>query len=184
METYINNTNDDLTKASIHFFDSTFDPYIYYGNNLSYFQTKIPVKPYRSGGTYTGIAINKTVDEILAANFQNGLPKLMAVLTDGGSYDSVIEAANRARNYGITIIAVGIGANVNDTQLLQIAETSSNVIKISGYADVVKLAQFIENYFCKQILTIGLNESYIGNFVRVPESPSYFRVIKSPATEG
>jgi uncharacterized protein YegL len=136
---YVNNTNDDLTKASIHFFDDAFDPYIYYNNNLAYFQTKIPIKPYRHGGTYTGLSMNKTIDLIVAANFPNGLPKIMVIMTDGGSYDSVVEAANKAAANGIFIIAVGIGANVNDAQLLQIAGTSSNLIKISNYADLPKL---------------------------------------------
>lgn len=106
----------------------------------------------------------------------------MVILTDGVSYDSITEAARRARNNGIIPIAVGIGANIDTAQLLDIAQTPSNYIQISSYNDLPKLVDFISNYFCKQILTINVNESYIGNFVRVPESPSYFRVVKSPDT--
>lgn len=67
----------------------------------------------------------------------------MVIMTDGGSYDSVVEAAHKAATNGIFVIAVGIGANVNDAQLLQIAGTSSNLIKISNYADLPKLVEFI-----------------------------------------
>lgn len=108
----------------------------------------------------------------------------MVILTDGVSYDSVSEASRNARNNGIIPIAVGIGSNIDTTQLLEIAETASNYIQISSYADLPKLVDFISNYFCKQILTININETYVGNFVRVPDSPSYFRVVKSPDTEG
>lgn len=54
----------------------------------------------------------------MAANFKKGLPKIMVVMTDGASYDSVLEASHRARSLGIIPLAVGIGANVNDSQLL------------------------------------------------------------------
>ena len=54
-------------------------------------------------------------------------------MTDGNSFDDVLQASNHAREKGITMIAIGVGANINDTQLLQIAETSSNIIKIEGY---------------------------------------------------
>lgn len=39
-------------------------------------------------------------------------------MTDGYSYDDVLEASNYARSMGITMIAVGIGPNVNDGQLI------------------------------------------------------------------
>lgn len=42
-------------------------------------------------------------------------------MTDGLSFDDVEDASNYARSKGITMIAVGIGAGVNDAQLLQIA---------------------------------------------------------------
>ena len=103
---------------SVHFYDSTFDPYIDYGKNKTYFMTNIPLKGYRGGGTKTGLAMNQTVNKILAGNFKKGLPKIMVVLTDGESYDAVLQAGKNARNNGIIPISVGIGANVNDTQLI------------------------------------------------------------------
>lgn len=42
----------------------------------------------------------------------------MVVMTDGFSYDEVGAASNYARSKGITMLAVGIGSGVNDTQLL------------------------------------------------------------------
>lgn len=80
------------------------------------------------------------------------------------------------------MIAIGVGANINDTQLLQIAETSSNIIKIEGYDKIEEAVEFLFNYFCKQLTTVRLGDNILGNYVRVPTSPSYFRVIKD--TEG
>ena len=77
------------------------------------------------------------------------------------------------------MISVGIGSNVNDVQLLQMAETPSNIIKASGYNDLQKMVDFLSNFFCKQIIDLKLNETIVNNIIRVPESPAYFRVEKS-----
>lgn len=176
---YVNQTYDDLSIMSIHFFDSSFDPYIYYGNNRANMLNMIQAKSYRGGGTATGNAINASVALIKQKQFPNGVPKILVILTDGGSYDSVIEAANNARANGIVLFCVGIGSNVNTNQLMQIAGSSSNIVYISSYSSLDKLVSLIENYFCKQILDVNLNDFIYGNVVRVPTSPSYFRVVRS-----
>jgi len=91
-------------------------------------------KTYPGGGTLTGSAINKTTLFIKGSNLPTGIPKIMVILTDGNSYDDVILASNYARSNGISLIAVGIGPNVNQTQLLQIAQTPSNMILITKYS--------------------------------------------------
>ena len=78
----------------------------------------IPIKHYRGFNTYTGRAINASVNLINSANFPNGLPKILVILTDGASNDSVIAASNWARSNGIVLIAVGIGTGIVETQLL------------------------------------------------------------------
>lgn len=75
---------------SIHFFDSSFDPWVYYNNNRANILNLIASKTYRGAGTATGLAINSSVNLIKAKNFPNGVPKILVILTDGGSYDSVI----------------------------------------------------------------------------------------------
>jgi uncharacterized protein with von Willebrand factor type A (vWA) domain len=176
---YVNQTYDDLSIMSIHFYDGSFDPYIYYGNNRAAILSMIQSKSYRAGTTNTGLAINASVQLIRNANFPNGVPKILVVLTDGESQDAVLNAANFARANGIILFCVGIGGNVNSTQLLQIAGSTSNIVYISSYASLDKLVSLIENYFCKQIVDVNLNDFIYGNVVRVPSSPSYFRVARS-----
>jgi len=103
---------------SIHFFDGSFDPYIDYGNNRATILSMLTSKVYRSGSTYTGISINATIAKINAANYPNGVPKILVILTDGGSSDDVLYASNYARSFGIILFCVGIGSNVNNVQLL------------------------------------------------------------------
>lgn len=128
---------------SIHFYDSSFDPWIAYGNNRATILNKIASKAYRGGGTATGLAINSSVSLIKAANYPNGVPKILVILTDGVSYDSVIEAANNARANGIVLFCVGIGANVNTAQLVQIAGSTSNIVYISSYSSLTALVSLI-----------------------------------------
>ena len=176
---YATQTLDNFNIMSINFFDSTFEPYIDFGNNQSQILSLIKSKPYRSLGTRTGIAINASVAKIAAKNFSNGLPKLLVVLTDGGSGDDVLYASNYARSFGITLFCVGIGSNINNAQLLQITGAPSNILYISNYASLSKLAYIISNYFCKQIIDVNLNQPIYGNVVRVPNCPNYYRVQRS-----
>lgn len=115
---YVNQTLDDLSLMSIDFFDSSFDPYIGYGNNKSTIMSMITTKSYRGRGTYTGLAINASINRIASGSFKNGVPKLLVILTDGGSRDNVLDASNYARSQNITLFCVGIGPNVNTAQLL------------------------------------------------------------------
>ena len=74
---------------------------------------------------------------------------------------------------------MGIGGNINTAQLVQIAGSTSNIVYISSYSSLTALVSLIENYFCKQIIDVNLNSFIYGNQVRVPSSPSYFRVQRS-----
>lgn len=72
----------------------------------------IASKTLRGGGTTTGEGIfNKTISKILAVNFDKGLSKILVVITDGKSYDNVLNASNYARSKDITMISVGIGGS-------------------------------------------------------------------------
>ena len=105
--------------TSIHFYDNAFEYYLGYGNDYNTLLTQIRNKPHRAGGTLTGQAINATISEIVNnGNFLNGVPKIMAVMTDGQSFDDVFHASEYARSLGITMIAIGVGSGVVDSQLL------------------------------------------------------------------
>ena len=164
---------------TVHFFSTNYQTYIGYGNSRANMITMIQNKPYSGGGTYTGKAINASVATIASGNYPNGVPKILVILTDGGSVDNVFYASEYARSQDITLFVVGIGAGINVAQLQQIAGTNSNILYITAYNTLTKLASLIENYFCKQIRDVNLFDSIIGNVVRVPTSPNYYRVQRS-----
>ena len=118
LEEFINVTNDDPAMMSIHFYDAAIDPYLDYNKTKTQLVTGVRSKTYRAGGTYTGKAIKSAVDKIQASNLGDGVNKILIVITDGQSYDQVVTSANYARDQKITVIAVGVGPGVNDTQML------------------------------------------------------------------
>lgn len=157
LEMYINTTLDDLSLMRIDFFGTDFVPYIGYGNDYDYMLNMIQNKIYGSTSTNTNRAVIASVDRVLQANYPKGLPKIIAVLTDGASQEVVVQSAAYAQQNDITILAIGIGAGIDYPQLLQLAGNPSNIILIQSYADLPKLVDFITNYFCKQIVTIELD---------------------------
>jgi len=61
------------------------------------------------------------VGKIKAKGFPSSIPKILVVMTDGHSQDNVKIPSDYARSLGITLIAVGIGDKVDNSQLLEIA---------------------------------------------------------------
>ena len=103
---------------SVHFYDAAFEPYLNYGNSKDQLITGLKSKIYRAGGTYTGRALKSSADKILASSLGVGVNKILIVVTDGQSYDQVVTSAKYAVDNKITVIAVGVGPGVNDTQML------------------------------------------------------------------
>lgn len=77
--------------------------------------------PYRSGGSYTGTALDfvRTMyfTESAGSRAQENVPQVVILVTDGESSDEVKIPANKLKARGISIYVVGI--NVQDTTALQ-----------------------------------------------------------------
>ena len=179
LEQFITVTNDDPLLMSVNFYDAALDPLVNYNNTKDQLIAAIKAKTYRAGGTYTGRALKSAVDKILASNLGDGVNKILIVITDGQSYDQVVSSAKYAVDNKITVIAVGVGPGVNDTQMLEIAQSPTNVIKVSSFVDLGKLAKYIGNFLCKQVIELKFNSTSTGHSVKVPASPTYFKVEKS-----
>lgn len=62
--------------VSMHFYSTSFQYYLGYGNDKATFETQIKNKPFSGGWTNTGAAINATVSQIITGGFVNSLPLL------------------------------------------------------------------------------------------------------------
>ncbi|XP_019646188.1 PREDICTED: transmembrane cell adhesion receptor mua-3-like [Branchiostoma belcheri] len=107
--------------------------------------------PYKRGSTNTG----KAIDFVRRRKFipTNGdredVRDVLIVITDGESYDDVVDPARRAAQSGITLYAVGVGDGVNDRTLEHIAGDSSRVLHVSDYSSLAAIAQELQETVCE-----------------------------------
>eukprot|EP00058_Branchiostoma_floridae_P018920 XP_002604409.1 hypothetical protein BRAFLDRAFT_220331 [Branchiostoma floridae] len=100
---------------------------------------------YQGGGTRTGSALEFA--RVNAAWRGESVPKVMIVVTDGKSADSVTSSANNLASQGVDVYAIGVG-NYRSTQLLEIAAgNQNNVIELTDFnalsAEIEQIAQAV-----------------------------------------
>jgi hypothetical protein len=53
------------------------------------------------------------------------------------------------------------------------------VIKVSSFVELTKLSKYMGNFLCKQVIDLKFNTTSTGHSVKVPSSPTFFKVEKS-----
>ena len=112
--------------------------------------------PYLNSATATGDAIKRAVKigftEARGAHAPDlAIPRVAIVITDGESNTGVDVhiAAQAARDKSIELFAFGIGDDINDTQLLEIAGSQDRIFKIDSYANIDDARALIAQGSCK-----------------------------------
>ncbi|MEQ2222730.1 hypothetical protein ILYODFUR_029428 [Ilyodon furcidens] len=104
--------------------------------------------PYRTGGTQTGKAIDFLISQYFTeeagSRASQRVPQIAVVITDGDSTDNVEEPAQRLRQQGVIVFAIGVG-KVNLEELENIANQPSQRFLFT-----------IDNFLALQKLTRGL----------------------------
>ncbi|KAK5621476.1 hypothetical protein CRENBAI_005060 [Crenichthys baileyi] len=110
--------------------------------------TAIDKFPYRTGGTQTGKAIDFLISQYFTeeagSRASQRVPQIAIVITDGDSTDNVEEPAQRLRQQGVIVFAIGVG-KVNLEELENIANQPSQRFLFT-----------IDNFQALQKLTGGL----------------------------
>ena len=121
------------SSAQVQFYLNTY-------HDKSALLTAINNLPYSGGGTDTAAALNLLEQSgFTSANggrpLTQAIPRVAVVITDGQSNDAsaTAAAAQSAHDAGITILAVGIGSNVDNDELTAIASDPSYVSTITGF---------------------------------------------------
>ena len=114
--------------------------------------------PYEDGATNTQAALKLANDEVLQErkgmrNIEKGISKIIIVLTDGGSNVDAgltIPNAKLLKNREFSIISVGIGNDINQTELDAIASTKQDVYNVDGYDRVNDILEGLLKTTCQQ----------------------------------
>ena len=121
----------------------------------------------------TGSALSVAQNGLYKTSSRNGIPKILIVLTDGKSRDNVKDPAQRLRDLGVTIYAVGIGNNFNEDDLKEMAtDPDADHVFTSGFNNLGTVVQAIKDKAC-QGEDVSLTNSLImheifsqsGNFI-------------------
>uniref|UniRef100_A0A3Q2YR55 Collagen, type XIV, alpha 1b n=1 Tax=Hippocampus comes TaxID=109280 RepID=A0A3Q2YR55_HIPCM len=109
---------------------------------------------YKGGNTFTGQALLHVMEENMKAEAgaRSDTPFYLVLLTDGKSQDDAIAAANRLKNAGVEIIAVGV-KNADEAELRQVASepVDSNVYNVNDFHLLSKLVARLVHVLCGRI---------------------------------
>ncbi|XP_029520281.1 collagen alpha-1(XX) chain isoform X1 [Oncorhynchus nerka] len=109
---------------------------------------------YKGGNTFTGQALLHVLEENLRheSGARPDTPRILILLTDGKSQDDAIAAANRLKNTGVEIIAVGV-KNADESELRQVASEplEINVYNVNDFPLLSKLVDRLVHILCGKI---------------------------------
>eukprot|EP00062_Callorhinchus_milii_P019814 gi/632974762/ref/XP_007903856.1/ PREDICTED: von Willebrand factor A domain-containing protein 2 [Callorhinchus milii] len=117
------------------------------GTNL---QMAISGAPYLGGTASAGSALLHVYDNIMSIHqgARAGVNKVVVVITDGTSTEDAAVPAQKLRDNGITVFAVGIG-DVPRRSLLRIAGSDSFVVPVPSYKDLKYFEDIVVHRVCE-----------------------------------
>lgn len=105
---------------------------------------------YPSGGTYSGKALYQTANKLFDdAVVRDNVPKVLVLLTDGVSTDDVIQPATLLNKKDVIVFVLGIGENINYSQLTQIAYGQSEHVFKSEFSSLGFVMNNIRGAICR-----------------------------------
>ncbi|XP_078668410.1 CUB and sushi domain-containing protein 3-like [Branchiostoma floridae x Branchiostoma belcheri] len=109
-------------------------------DNRDDFVAAVRAIDYDRGGTYTGEALDyvRTNSFIQSNGARDDVLPILVVLTDDDPADDVAAPAQRLRQQGVTVFAVGVGhvLDITDQTLLDIAGDQDRVLRVEDFRDL------------------------------------------------
>ncbi|ESO97635.1 hypothetical protein LOTGIDRAFT_228264 [Lottia gigantea] len=140
------NVRPDNTRFGVVLYSSTIAGKIDISGNAGHIIPGIRALPHPRDGTNTALAIAE-MNDMVAAQRRPGVPVVGVVITDGISKDQAATAqqAAIARNQGINMFAIGVGINVDTTELKSIASNDQQVLTTVNFNQLGSLlSNFIQ----------------------------------------
>ncbi|XP_052786279.1 cartilage matrix protein-like [Mya arenaria] len=146
---------DKVRIATEIFSDRTFPQF-----NLNRYTTQQQVDqaianiPYKQGTTNTGQALHDAYTTIFNQNNGDrpGIPNIAIVVTDGRSTNrpNTLAEAQKLRNSGVQVFAVGVGGGVDTSELNAIASDpdSSHVLTVQDFSQLASITASLNSQAC------------------------------------
>ena len=134
---------------------------------------------YPNGGTFTGAAITYAHTNGFASSFGarpqgTGVARVLIVATDGKSGDDVKLPSEAARKDGINIFSLGIGQGANSVELLDIADTPSQVYNVNQFSGLSQITFLIRTASCNAKTIVRFSEPEVTSVM--PDEFKYLTV--------
>ena len=150
------------TRFGLSLFSSSYRSVFYlstYDTKLQYLSAVNSIRR-SSGGTQLGSALTQiNFDQFSQSrglrSENQGIPRILIVLTDGRSSDSVSFPAKRIRNNNIVIYAIGVG-NYDRQQLSDMATSVTHIYTLSSFTNLVDFAGTLTAASCHESRPVNL----------------------------
>lgn len=121
-------------------------------NNILLLKETIDNIPYAEGGTRTERALQLALTDLFSdkGGSRPEVPKILVVMTDGKSDNAlgVARASMALKRRHMTLVAVGIGEEVDMEELLLMASTAEDVIRINTFSELKKHVGRVRDKVC------------------------------------
>ena len=108
-------------------------------NTHAQYQAAVNGVQKHGGTTSLGYALTRVSDQFSEAtglrNAKDGIPRVLIVMTDGQSHDSVLIPARKLRDQNIVIYAIGVG-HYDMLQLLEVASSREHVYTLNSFVEL------------------------------------------------
>jgi uncharacterized protein YegL len=108
---------------------------------------------YLRGGTCTGDGIFRVRTEVFT-DAREDAQKVLVVLTDGnpstGCDKELASQAKKAREEGTTVLAIGVGGGIDETNLEALAGGPQNVLEVNSFDELVTMVRPTSTVVCEE----------------------------------
>ncbi|XP_033736270.1 collagen alpha-6(VI) chain-like isoform X1 [Pecten maximus] len=122
-------------------------------NDSTSLENAIDNVQYLPGNTYTDEALQFIVNNSFtsANGMRDGVPHILVVMTDGQSHDPAATAstAKLVHDAGIKTVAIGIGSDVDKSELQAIATDADHMILVPDFNALATIQSEVEASACK-----------------------------------
>ncbi|XP_067280947.1 collagen alpha-1(XIV) chain-like [Pseudorasbora parva] len=127
--------------------------------------------PYKGGNTLTGLALTYILENSFKpeSGSRPDVPKIVILITDGKSEDDVLSPAQRLRDAGIELFAIGIKkADENELRAIVPSLKDTHMYNLANFSALFSIVEGVTRSICERISEISKEIS--GKAVPYPQS--------------
>ena len=149
------------TRVALSTFSYMYTAHFHLSSHNSHSQYQAAVDGIRKHGgtTSLGYALTRVSDQFSEANgLRNeryGIPRVLIVITDGKSHDSVVIPAHRLREKNIVIYTVAIG-HVDMPQLVEVASSRGHIYNLRTFVELDTFISTLTAATCNEPQPVNL----------------------------